>query len=261
MARLLLAVLLAASAAAGWADELDDIVKRGALRVGVSLFEPWTVERSGGELAGFEVDVARKVATDMGVRADLHVYEWDDIMGALEKGEIDMIAGGMAITPARALRVAFSLPYARSGVSLATNTASTRNVTGLAGLNREPIRIATVTGTLASDLASTLFDGATIERFREPTEAEQAVLAGKAQVYLATVPEVRFLALRHPDRIDVPLAEPLIATEAGLAVQRGHQGLLNFLNAWVTAHTADKWLATSYRRWFESIDWMQTGEE
>lgn len=275
MRRVLSMVLLAAAAAA-WvtpraetaeppgvgaaADTVDGIRQRGTLRVGVALFEPWTIRSEDGELTGFEVDVANRIAQDMGVTPKLQVYDWDKIIDALERGEIDLIAAGMAITPARALRVAFSAPYADSGVSIATHTESTRDIGGLAELDTATTRITTVSQTQAAELAATLFDEATIVRFTHPQEAEQQVVQGKAQVYVATLPEVRFLALRHPGEVDLPLTEPLIESKAGLAVRRGNQDLLNYLNAWVTARHADRWLATHHRHWFENLDWMQAGD-
>ena len=257
----LLAALIALAAPAMQADAVDDIRARGTLRVGVSLFEPWTMRAEDGTLSGFEVDVAGQLARDLGVSPQLHVYEWDKIIDALEKGEIDVIAAGMAITPARALRVAFSVPYADSGVSIATNTTMTRAIGGLSELNTPDIHIATVSETQAAGIAATLFDKARISTYTQPAEAEQQVLDGKAHVYLATVPEVRFLALRHPQQIDVPLSEPLIESKAGLAVQRDAQGLLNYLNAWVTARQADRWLATHHRHWFDSVHWLESGED
>ena len=49
------------------ADTLEDILKSGTLKVGVSLFEPWTMEAESGELYGFEVDVAKKIAKEIGL--------------------------------------------------------------------------------------------------------------------------------------------------------------------------------------------------
>jgi len=102
------------------ADVLDDILDKGTIRVGVAEFVPWTFRAESGDLVGFEVDVAKKIASDMGVAAEFKVYEWDAIIPALQNDEIDVIAGGMAITPERALKVNFSRPLAKSGVGLAT---------------------------------------------------------------------------------------------------------------------------------------------
>jgi polar amino acid transport system substrate-binding protein len=245
-------------AAAVWADDaLEDILERGSLKVGVSLFVPWTMRSESGNLFGSEIDVADKLAADMGVKPDYRVYDWDDIIPALEKGEIDVIIAGMAITPGRALRVNFSRPSSESGVSIATNTEMTRNVRGLDQLNSQDIVIATVGETLAADLAATLFDNADLRLFKTAEEAEAAVLDDIAHAYVAAPVETNYLALRNPGKVDLPLSKPLLTSTAAFAVRRGEQELLNFLNAWVTARSADKWLDATYSYWFESLDWTK----
>ena len=119
----LFVAMLGLLAVATPADTLDDIIKNGTLKVGVSLFTPWTMQDASKQLSGFEIDVADKLAQDMGVKVKYSVYEWDLIIDALNKGEIDLIAGGMSITPARALKVNFIRPYADSGLSLIAHTA------------------------------------------------------------------------------------------------------------------------------------------
>ncbi len=239
------------------ADALDAIRERGAVRVGVALFVPWTMKAESGELYGFEVDVARKIAEDIGVKPELKLYEWEQIIPALEKGEIDMIAAGMAITPARALKVNFSQPYSESGVSLATNTAKTRNFKKLEELNAPGIVISTVEETISADVARQLFSKAKVVAFKTSEQAEQAVLSGEAHAYIASIVETRFLALQHPDKIDQPMKKPLLGSVSGFGVRRGEQQWLNFLNAWIAAREADKWLPTRHKYWFDSLDWSK----
>ena len=131
------------------ADVLDEILERGTIRVGVAEFVPWTHKNKAGELVGFEIDVARKIAGDMSVEPEFKVYLWEDIIPALLTGEIDIIAGGMSITPARALKVDFSRPLAESGVGLATNTRMTRNIESLRELDAPGIVVTTVKDTIA----------------------------------------------------------------------------------------------------------------
>src|SRR6056297_3732374 len=157
-----LALLLSAGPAA--ARSLDEIREAGVLRVGTSLFTPWAIRAGEGQLIGFEADVARKLAADMGVEPELKVYPWKELVDALEAGEIDMIAAGMSVTPARALRVWFSDAYHESGVTLATNTAKTADVARLEDLNDPRYRIGVVKGTVAEDLARRVFGEAKIGR-------------------------------------------------------------------------------------------------
>ena len=238
------------------ADVLDDVLDRGTLRIGVSEFVPWTMKSKSGELIGFEIEVARKIASDMNVTPEFTVYQWEDIIPALQTGEIDVIAGGMAITPARALKVNFSRPLAESGISLATNSKRTADISSLEELNNENTVITVVTDTLAHSVAQTFFDQAEIKVFATSDLAEQEVLEDRAHVYLATVAEINFLALMHPDTLDVPMSEPLMASKEGLAVKKGEQELLNFLDAWVVAREADKWLGATHQYWFNTIDWV-----
>jgi polar amino acid transport system substrate-binding protein len=252
-----LPILLLLAISSARADVLDDVLERKTLRVGVSEFTPWTLRTKSGELIGFEIDLARQLAEDMGVSAEFTVYQWNDIIGALQDGEIDVIAGGMAITPARALQVNFSRPVATSGVGIATNTKMTADIETLADLNRKSVTITTVSDSLAAGVARRLFTDANLQIFAEPGPAETEVVEGRAHAYLATMAEVQFLALRNPGVVDLPISEPLLASSEALAIRRGEQAFLNFLNAWVTARQSDKWLATTHDYWFGTLDWME----
>jgi polar amino acid transport system substrate-binding protein len=247
--------------ASAQADVLEDILARGTIRVGVSLFTPWTIQDEAGQLSGFEVDVANKLAEDMDVKPEYKIYVWEDIIPAVRKGEIDIIAGGMAITPERALKINFSQPYADSGISLVTNTEKTRNIKQLEELNQEAITIAVVSKTAANELAPRLFNKSTIKVVNTANEAEQAVLNGAAHGWLASMPQPEFLALQHPDKVDIPLAKPILPYKAGFGVKKGEQEWLNFLNAWVTARQADMWLSSTHKHWFKSLNWRKEPEQ
>lgn len=254
----LLFVLAAPIAAA---DALDDVLERGSLRVGVAEFVPWTMKTTDGSLIGFEVDMARKIAADMGVDADLRLYEWDEIIPALEDGEIDVIAGGMVMTPERALVVNFTRPTAQSGIGIATNTRLTSKISSFVELNAPDIVVATVADTYASSVAEMFFDKASVNTFKSVEQAEEQVLEGRAHVYLAGMSEARFLALKHPDTVDIPVDRPIMAQSEALAVRKGEQELLNFLNSWVTLRQTDQWLPTARAYWFEDLTWALDTDE
>lgn len=241
------------------ADALDAIIERGTLRVGVSLFVPWTMRGTAGHLEGFEVEVGEKLATDMGVKADFRVYPWQGLIPALEQGEVDVILGGMAITPERALRVTFTRPYAESGIALATHTGKTRDIQDLRALNAPDKQLAVVAKTASAELVRQFFDRVQVRTFPTMDAAKAALLAGEVHGLVASMPQPRFIALEHPDTVDLPLSEPLVTYRAGMAIARGRPELLNFLNAWITARSADKWLAYSHRYWFESLNWQRYG--
>src|SRR5690606_22936649 len=86
---------------------LEEIKKRGTIRVGFSTFVPWAMRNTKGEFIGFEIDVARKLAEDNEWQLELVPTAWDGIIPALIAGKFDVIIGGMSVTPKRAQTVNF----------------------------------------------------------------------------------------------------------------------------------------------------------
>lgn len=238
-----------------WPRTLQEILNHNTLRVGVAVFTPWAARAPGGELVGFEIDVANKLAEDMGVDAVFQVYSWDRLIPALEAGEIDIIAAGMSITPERALHVNFSRPYADSGTTLATHLESTADVTSLEDLDDRAYRLAAISGSVGEELAKRIFPRAELVLFDDPDAASDALLEGGVNAYLEDEPVPTFLALEYPHDIDVPVSKPLLLTRSAFAVNKGDPDFLAFLNAWITAREADTWLPTIHGYWFKSLRW------
>lgn len=236
---------------------LQSILEKGTLRVGVSLFIPWTLKTKEDQLVGFEIDVAKQLAKDLGVQPEFHVFDWEKIVLALLNREIDIITAGMVITPQRALKVNFSQPYDSSGIGLVTNIPLTKAFRGSEDLNRKEVLITAVTGTIAEDLARRVFPKATIKTFPTSQEALQAVTIGKVHGYIEHEPITTFAALDHSDTVDEPLSKPLLETKTGFAVNKGDPDFLNFLNAWIISHEADTWLSSIHKYWFEGIEWRK----
>ncbi len=236
---------------------LDDVLQKGTLEIGVSLFTPWTLKNSQGDLVGFEIDVAKQLAKDLGVKPNFHIVDWKNILPALLSKKIDIIIAGMTITPQRALKVNFSQPYAESGVGLATNMQLTKSFTSLKDLNRSDVTLAAVAGTVANDVAHRVFPNATIQTFPTSEKAIVAVTVGKVHGYVEHNPLPTFLTLDYPGKVDEPLSKPLLSTKAGFAINQGNPDFINFLNAWIIAHEADTWLGSAQEYWFESLDWRK----
>jgi polar amino acid transport system substrate-binding protein len=68
-------------------------------------------------------------------------------------------------------------------------------------------------------------------------------------------PIPKFIALDHPEKVDVPLSDLLLATRAGFAINKGDPDFLSFLNSWIIVRQADTWLTSSHDYWFESLLW------
>ena len=95
-----------------WAYDsiIEQAQDRGTLRVGLGLFEPWSACNADGELIGFEIDVATKVAEDMGVEVEFARTNWSYIIPSLVAERFDVIISGMTILPETQSQGQFHIP-------------------------------------------------------------------------------------------------------------------------------------------------------
>ena len=116
------AALLAAPRAR--ADLLSDVRQRGVIRVGVAVGVPlFSYLDARQELAGSDVDTARLLASELGVRLEIVRLTNADRITAIETGAVDVVVSSLSITPEREQQVGFSIPYARLHVVLAGRPA------------------------------------------------------------------------------------------------------------------------------------------
>ncbi len=118
LAALALAAGLALPAAA--ADLLTTAKARGTLRIAMEgTYPPFNFkDPKTGELAGYDVDVARLVAARLGLKPEFVSTEWAAILAGLGAGKYDAIVSQVGITPKRLEAFDFSEPYTYSSPQL-----------------------------------------------------------------------------------------------------------------------------------------------
>jgi polar amino acid transport system substrate-binding protein len=237
------------------APAIEQIRQRGALRVGVSTFVPWAMRDTNGELIGFEIDVARKIAEDLGVRLEHIPTAWDGIIPALIAGRFDMIISGMSVTPQRQATVDFTIPYANSGQEIVANRQLSANVHSLADLNRADVTITCRRGAVPCTFLAENMPRATIRQFDDDAQAAQEVLNGRANAWMASFPRPRFLALDNPQVAFMPFTDFISRSEEAFAVRKGDTATMEAMNTWIRANQANGWIAQRHAYWFDSREW------
>ena len=171
MAAALVMALAAGSAAKDEPEQtasgsvVETIGKRGVLKVGMSIFVPWAMRNGNGELAGFEIDVARKVARDMGVGVEFVPTPWQGLIPALIAGEFDVIIAGMSVRPRRKLVIDFTVPYAHSGMGIAASRAMAADLKWPGDYDSAGVTFSCLRGSTACSDAERLFPKAGVRRF------------------------------------------------------------------------------------------------
>jgi polar amino acid transport system substrate-binding protein len=161
LSRLLPALLLGCAgllgiAASAQASTLEDILKRGELRVAVQTSgPPFSLVDKNGERTGSSVELAKLMAQEMGVKVVFLDLDWDGLLPALISGKADMLAADMTPTLARATKVAFTKPWIYIGPMVATKEGS--KFTSTAACKAPGARIAVLFGSTGEKLAKTVF--------------------------------------------------------------------------------------------------------
>jgi polar amino acid transport system substrate-binding protein len=122
--------------AAGVSPVLERIQAKKELVVGTAAtMPPLNMTTKDGQIMGFEMDMASFFASSINVKLTLKPMHFNDLLPALEAGQVDMVLSGMTITPARNLKVAFVGPYFASGKSILTKAANVDSIDEIPKMN------------------------------------------------------------------------------------------------------------------------------
>ncbi len=234
---------------------LEQIMKRGVMRVGMSTFVPWAMQSREGRFIGFEIDVAERLAEDMGVRAEFIPTKWSGIIPALLTGKFDIIIGGMGIKPDRNMKVNFSRPYDYTGMSIVAHKEKAKGFTSLEDFNKPDIRVAARLGTTAASAAGDYLPKASLRLFDDEAQAIQELLNGRVHAVVASAPLPAYQSLLHPEKLFLPFEESFTQEPIGFAVRKGDFDTINFLDNWIRFVQAEGWLEKRKKYWFETRDW------
>ncbi len=264
-----LGVVLAATlsmAAAGQAaanSVIDEILQRGKIVVGLSTFVPWSMRDKKGDLIGFEIDVSRQLAADMGVDIDFVPTAFDGIIPALLAKKFDVIITGMVIKPQRNLTVNFSDPYAYLTVGMAANKkmADELGLSTLEDWNSSKVTLTIKRGTAPGETAARLFPKARVRQFDDDAQALQDVLNGNAHAFLTSEPKPTYYVLDNPEVLYHPFGiGPFDPSASAFAVRKGDPDALNFFNNWIRYRSLDGWLEETHDKWFKGRAWKDQVE-
>jgi len=234
---------------------LEQVMRRGVMRVGLDTFVPWAMKDKAGRLIGFEIDIATRLANDMGVRVEFIPTKWSGIIPALLTGKFDIIIGGMGIRPDRNLKVNFSLPYDYTGMSIVAHKGLAKGYDDLSDFNRPEVTIAARLGTTAAAAVKQYLPRAKVRLFDNEAQAIQEVLLGRAHAVVASAPLTQFQALKHPDTLFVPIKDTFTKEPIGFAVRKGDPDMLNYLDNWIRVVDSEGWLKIRKHYWFETQEW------
>jgi len=232
---------------------VEQIAKRGVIKVGMDVFVPWAMKDKKGELIGFEIDIAKKFAADMGVKIEFVPTKWSGIIPALITGKFDVLIGGMTITTQRNLKINFTRPYYFTEQGLMAHKKKAAGFK-ISDFNSPGVTIAARLGSTAAVAAKQQFPKAKLRLFDDEPAAVQELRNGNVHAMVSAQPLPSSMAIEYPDTIMV-YDEVMMLEAIGIGVRKSDNDTLNLLNNWIEINRNNGWIQGRYAYWFKSKDW------
>lgn len=182
------------------APVLTRIQKSGKLVLGTSGNMPLMSEKlMTGEMAGFDIDMAKAMADSMGVKLEIKEIPFDQLIPSLEKGKVDIVLSNVTMTIERNMRVAFAGPYFVSGKCLITKEQQMAKADDAKDLKEEDASIAVVKGTTSEAFVKELLPQLKRIPVADSDKGVDMVTKGKAKAMLTDFPICLSVMKRYPD--------------------------------------------------------------
>jgi len=237
---------------------VEKILKRGELRVGFeSGYVPFEMTDKKGNFIGFDMDYARRMAKEMGVKFVPVNTEWDGIIPALMTDKFDIIMGGMTITQERNLKINFADPYIVVGQTILLNKKHAGTVKSYKDLNDPKYILTSRQGTTGEQAIKRYLPKATYKSFQSEAEAGLEVINGKADALVYDLPYCGFLYGSQGKGKTVFLDQPFTYEPLAWAINKGDPDFMNWLNNFLKQTRGDGFYDRLYQKWIIGTDWKK----
>jgi polar amino acid transport system substrate-binding protein len=240
---------------------LNKIVQKGELRVGLEPgYMPFEMKDKKGEVIGYDVDMAKKMAKELGVKLTLVPTAWDGIIAGLITDKYDIIISGMTVTQQRNLEVNFANPYLVVGQTVLMNKSLEGKIKTAQELDKPEYTIVTKLGTSAEIAIKKFYKNAKIVTFETEADAVSEVLNNNADAFVYDQPyNLLFMADKGKDKL-VHLDKALTYEPLAWAIRKGDPDFLNWLNNFLRQCQEDKVVDFSnelYNKWLVDTTWLK----
>jgi cyclohexadienyl dehydratase len=245
--------LMAASAQAQGTSRLDEIVKRGTLRVGVTGdYLPFShLDGTTSKFRGFDVDMAETLGKDLGVKVEYVQTAWPRLASDFAVGNFDIAMRGVSITSDRQKLGMFSTPIMRDGKTPIARCADKGKYQTLAEIDRAGTRIIVNPGGTNERFARANIKNAEIKTWDDNVTIFDEIAKGNADLMMTDASETRYQQKLHAGVLCAVHPEaPFDVAEKAYWLQRD-AALKAFVDRWLHTAPEDGSFRKIYAAWFE----------
>ena len=225
-------------------DQVQTIIERGVLRVGVKQDVPNFGYKNpdSGEFEGLEIDIARKIADELGVDIEFTPVTAQTRGPLLDNGQVDLVIATFTITEERKLLYNFTTPYYTDAVGFLVNKDS--GIKTFTDLNGKTIGVAqgSITRTLISELADKYGIAVNFAELGSYPELSVSLRAHRTDAFSVDQSILSGYIGSKSELIDFSFS----ASDYGIVTKLSNKDLNNYLNSLVEKWTSDGSLQAIY---------------
>ena len=222
---------------------LDEIIEDGTINIGVfSDKNPFGYVDENGEYQGYDVYFAQRIGEDMGVEINYVSTEAANRVEYLETGKVDIVLANFTVTPERAEKVDFALPY--MNVALGVVSPDDRVISDLSELE-EGDEVIVISGTTAETYLTANHPDIKLQKYDTYANAKTALENGNAAAWANDNTEVIAYALQN-EGYTVGIPELGSQDTIAPAVTKGNESLLNWINDEIVALGDEQFFHADY---------------
>lgn len=217
-------------------------------------YPPWSYQDAQGNLLGWDIEIANALCAKMKVTCEISAQEWDGIIPALLSKKHDAIIASMAMTPARAERVAFTNKYKDviSTFVAQKNSVTDTSLTGLKGK-----KIGVQRGSAQQQwLEQQGYDKvADVKLYEKTTDSEMDLVTGRVDVIIGNKTTMFVGFFKKPEAKNMTFIGPelrggIFGEGAGIALRKEDTALRERFNKAIEEIRADGTYETISRKYF-----------
>ena len=233
-------------------DQLDDIIAAGKIVIGAdTTYPPFEFLNDSQVAVGFDVDLAKEIASRLNVTAEIKTVNWDTIIPQLKNGEFDIILSAMTITEDRAKEIDFTRPYYNSSQAIMVAAGNPKNIQGESDLTRNDIVVGVQRGTTSDFYITNKTSEDNILRLDDFTLLYEKLELGEIDVILGDFPVVAYAV--KTGQVNGEVVTTFGSVEQfGIGVKKGETRLLDKLNEILNAMLDDGTYDEIFGRWFST---------
>ena len=231
-------------------SRLDEILENGVLKVGTTGdWNPMTIKNpSTNEYEGFDIDIVKELAKDMGVNIEFIPTEWKPLVAGITSNKYDMSTSA-SLNTKRALAAGYSnsyLNYYQVPLTLKKNLSKFRDWDDI---NNEDVKFAVTLGTVQEQMAKDFFPKAKITSIESPARDFQEVLSGRAEVSMTSNIEAAALVNQYDQLAIIPVKEQRNPTPLAWLLPQNDQVWINYINHWIELKKSHGFFENMKTKW------------